>query len=130
MSFSVNDIYTSMLGGSQSYQASSLSGAGSSSSLSNLAATTELQNTIENAQTDEELMEACKSFEQYFLEQVFKEMEKTTNLFGEEDSDSSAKLVDFFKDSAIEDLASQSTEQNSLGLAQMLFEQMKRNYEI
>ena len=87
------------------------------------------QSDLESA-TDEELMDLFKQFESYFLEQVFKEMEKTTNLFGEEDSDSSAKLVDFFKDSAIEDLASQSTEQNSLGLAQMLFEQMKRNYEI
>ena len=87
------------------------------------------QSDLESA-TDEELMDVCKQFESYFLEQVFKEMEKTTNLFGEEDSESAAKTVDFFKDSAIEDLASQSTEQNSLGLAQMLFEQMKRNYEI
>lgn len=78
--------------------------------------------------SDEELMDVCKQFESYFLEQVFKEMEKTTDLFGEDDQGSSSKLVDFFKDSAIEDLASQSTERNGLGLAQLLYEQMKRNY--
>ena len=30
--------------------------------------------------SDEELMEVCKQFESYFLEQVFKEMAKTTSL--------------------------------------------------
>ena len=41
-------------------------------------------NTLENSlsgrlkgSTDEELMEVCKSFESYLLEQVFKEMEAT-----------------------------------------------------
>lgn len=79
--------------------------------------------------SDEELMDACKQFESYFLEQVFKEMEKTipTN----EDSDSStSNLVDYFKDSTIQELASESTDNNSLGLAQMLYEQMKRNYNL
>lgn len=87
------------------------------------------QEKIQNA-SDEELMDVCKQFESYFLEQIFKEMEKTTTLLGEDETDSTSKLVDFFKDSAIEDLAGKSTEQNSLGLAQMLFEQMKRNYEL
>ena len=82
---------------------------------------------LENA-SDDELMDVCKQFESYFLEQVFKEMEKTTDLFGEEDSGSSSQLVDYFKDSAIEELAGESTEKNGLGLAQMLYEQMKRNY--
>ena len=85
------------------------------------------QSDLESA-TDEELMDVCKQFESYFLEQIFKEMEKTTDLFGEEDSGSSSQLVDYFKDSAIETLAGESTEKNSLGLAQMLYEQMKRNY--
>ena len=82
------------------------------------------------AKTDEELMEVCKEFEAYFLEQVFKEMEKTTTIFGEEDKGSSSQLVDYFKDSTIAEIAGESTDQNSLGLAQMLYEQMKRNYQI
>ncbi|MGN0131998.1 MAG: rod-binding protein [Lachnospiraceae bacterium] len=82
------------------------------------------------AKSDEELMEVCKEFESYLLEQVFKEMEKTSSIFGEDEDDSSSQLVDYFKDTTIAELASQSTDQNSLGLAQMLYEQMKRNYDI
>ena len=72
--------------------------------------------------TDDELMDACKEFEAYFMEQVMKEMIKTTKLDGEDES--SNTMVDYFKDTAIADLAKESTEQNSLGLAQMLYEQM------
>ena len=75
---------------------------------------------------DKELMDVCKQFESYFLEQVFKQMAKTVNLTGDGDK-STANLVDFFKDNTIAELATQSTENNSLGLAQMLYEQMKRN---
>ena len=75
--------------------------------------------------SDKELMDACKQFESYFLEQMFKEMMKT---IPESDSSSSnGKLVDYFKDEMIQNIASESTETNSLGLAQMLYEQMKRN---
>lgn len=74
----------------------------------------------------EELMDACKQFESYFLEQVFKEMMKTVSLTDEESSN--AQLVDYFKDNMVQEIAAQSTENNSLGLAQMLYEQMKVTY--
>ncbi len=80
--------------------------------------------------TDDELMEVCKEFESYLLEQVFKQMEKTASIFGEDEESSSSQMVDYFKETTIAELASQSTDQNSLGLAQMLYEQMKRNYNI
>lgn len=73
--------------------------------------------------TDEELMDACKQFEAYFLEQVFKEMMKT--IPESEESGSNGTLVEYFQDNMIQELATQSTETNSLGLAQMLYEQMK-----
>lgn len=77
--------------------------------------------------TDDELMEVCKDFEAYFLEQVFKEMVKT--IPGEEErSGSTTSMLDYYKDQMIQNIASDSTEQNSLGLAQMLYEQMRRNY--
>lgn len=79
--------------------------------------------------TDEELMDACKQFEAYFLEQVFKEMIKTLPVSEDKDR-STTNLVDFFKDNTVTELAKQSTETNSLGLAQQLYEQMKRNYTI
>lgn len=94
--------------------------------------TEKLQDSVSgdySSATDDELMDACKQFESYFLEQVFKEMEKT--VMKSEDSDSStSNLVDFFKDNTIQELASDSTEKNGLGLAQMLYEQMKRNYDV
>ncbi len=77
--------------------------------------------------TDEELMDACKQFEAYFVEQMFKAMAKTVPT-NDSLSGSTANMLDFYKDEMIQKLAEDSTEQNSLGLAQMLYEQMKRNY--
>jgi len=37
-------------------------------------------------------------------------------------------MTDYFEDQMIQNIASESTEQSSLGLAQMLYEQMRRNY--
>ena len=80
--------------------------------------------------SDQELMDVCKEFEAYFLEQVFKEMQKTVDCFKDESSSPNSNLVDFFKDSAIQSLASTSTESQGLGLAQTMYEQMKRNYNL
>ena len=78
---------------------------------------------------DDELMDACKQFEAYFLEQMFKEMMDTIPE-SESTSGSTSSMVDFYKDQMIQNIASESVEQNSLGLAQMLYEQMKRNYDL
>lgn len=92
------------------------------------ARNTKLQGTLQGDfdQADEkELMDACKQFEAYFLEQVFKEMKKTVPQTTE---GSNATLMEYMEDQYIQQIAADSTEKNSLGLAQMLFEQMKRNY--
>ena len=85
-----------------------------------------------DARTDAELMGACKEFEAYFLEQVFKEMQKTVDIFSKDENkdQSTSNLVDFFKGTTLQDFCKQSTETQGLGLAQMLYESMKRNYEI
>jgi len=88
-----------------------------------------LKNQLDSNKTnasDDELMDVCKQFESYFLEQVFKEMQKTIPNSEESDS-STSQMVDYFKDQMIQEIASESTEQNGLGIAQMLYEQMKRN---
>lgn len=77
--------------------------------------------------SDTQLMDVCKEFESYFLEQMFKEMQKTIPE-SEFTSSSTSTLVDYVKDATIQELSSQSTEQNSLGLAQTLYDQMKRNF--
>ncbi len=84
-------------------------------------------NTDYSQATDDELMDVCKQFEAYFLEQMFKEMVKTIPS-EEESSGSTSGMLDYYKDQMIQNLAADSTEQNSLGLAQTLYEQMRRNY--
>lgn len=82
--------------------------------------------------TDEELMEVCKDFESYFVEQVFKSMEKMSKIDAdEEESSSMSSMVDYFKDEMYTQYASAASESNGgdgLGIAQTLYEQMKRNY--
>lgn len=80
--------------------------------------------------TDDELMDVCKEFEAYFLEQCFKEMMKTVGNEDETMSSSSNVLLDYYKDNFVKEMAADSTEKQSLGLAQTLYEQMKRNYDL
>lgn len=93
-----------------------------------------LQNKLENSSAavdDAELKEACKEFESYFVEQVFDAMLKTTKIFSDEDENGYAsKMVDYFKDFAVQELCDKVTEGQGLGLANTLYEQMKRNYGI
>ncbi len=91
-------------------------------------ATDKLKANAENAQTDEELLNACKQFETYLWEQVVKEMKNTVSLFDDEEKDSNSQLVDFFTDNAVTKVSEQLTEQ-SLGansLAMQMYEQLKR----
>lgn len=78
--------------------------------------------------TDEEMMKAAKQFESYFVEQVFKELQKSVDLFGTKDKDSDSMMVDYVKDIYNQKIAEQVTEHGDLGIAQQLFENMKRNY--
>lgn len=79
--------------------------------------------------TDEELMEACKEFEAYLWEQVLSEMTKNVN-FGLDSDSTTSTMVDYFKDEAMKEIAGQITESTTSSLAQSLYEQMKRNYEV
>ncbi|MBR3306950.1 MAG: hypothetical protein IKI75_06835 [Lachnospiraceae bacterium] len=86
-----------------------------------------LQDSVKNAESEAEMLDACKEFETYLWEQVIKSMKKSAEVFsGEEDKN---MMVDYHMDSAITETARQLTEQ-SLGpnsLAMQMFEQMKRN---
>lgn len=79
--------------------------------------------------TDEELMGACKQFEQYFVEMVLKEVYKTVDMFGMGESSSGAMATrqDLLKDSMIQTYAEKITGGTNLGLAQKLYESMRRN---
>ena len=75
---------------------------------------------------DEELMSACKQFEAYFIEQVFKEMKSSVNLTQSEDP-ATKQLLSYYEDNLTGEYAKMAADQQENGLAQMLFEQMKRN---
>ena len=78
--------------------------------------------------TDDELMSVCRDFESYFVEQMFKAMQKMVPESSEEMSSSTRQLQDYYKVQMTQSFAKQSTESGGLGIAQMLYEQMKRNY--
>ncbi len=77
----------------------------------------------------DELMDACRQFEAYFVEQMFKSMMKTVPSEGNT-SNYTSTMMDYYKDQMVQSMAEESTAQGGFGLAQMLYEQMKRNYGV
>ncbi|RKM59855.1 hypothetical protein D6855_08705 [Butyrivibrio sp. CB08] len=100
------------------------------------ASTIALQKKLENTArsqhaSDDELWQACKSFESYFLEQVFKEMQKSVDALKSDEGDKSTQtLVDYFKDQTLQEICSTSVDTQSNGFAQMLYENLRRTYNI
>lgn len=78
--------------------------------------------SISSDTDDETLMEACKGFETYLVEQVYKEMEKTVK-----DEEDENEYLACFGDTLIQEYAKATTESGSLGLAQKLFQSIKNN---
>lgn len=78
---------------------------------------------------EDELMNACKQFEAYFIEQMYKSMLKTIPQ-SEDTSNYTSTVMDFYKDQMVQSIAEETGNQGGFGLAQMLYEQMKRNYGI
>lgn len=86
---------------------------------------------VSSKSSEDELWAACKSFEAYFLEQMFKEMQKSVDAIKPETGDNSTgTLVDYFKGETLQDICETSVETQSNGFAQMLYENLKRNYDI
>lgn len=94
----------------------------SSSSTSELES--KLNTTDMSNASEDELMDVCKEFEAYFIEQIFKGMEKMVP----DNEEKSNNEVEMFGDLMYQDMAKSATEQTDFGIAQKLFEQMKRNY--
>lgn len=117
MSLSIDSMYSSLLGTNNIGSALK-----PDSSLEGLAAGAKLQNTIESAQTDEELMEACKGFEQYFLEQIFKGMQATIDKADEDENE----YTSMFNDMLVEEYAKSAVDAQGYGVAKMLYESMKK----
>lgn len=84
-----------------------------------------LSKNLENA-TDDELMGVCKEFESYLIEQVFKEMKEAMTDNSEEDNDYESCFGDMLYQSYANDIV----ESGGFGIAQQLYESMKRDVNI
>lgn len=78
--------------------------------------------------TEDELMDVCKDFESYFIEQMFKAMQKMVPESNDSISAANRQMQDFYKEQMTQSFAEQASESGGLGIAQVLYEQMKRNY--
>ena len=94
---------------------------------------TSLQNSLQGISSDsteEELLQACKDFESYFVEEIIKEVKENLTDDEEEEDSSISTLTDFHMDSVIELMADELVDEVGMNFTQQLYEQMKRNYNI
>lgn len=75
--------------------------------------------------SDEELLDACKQFEQYFVEKVIKQMKDT---IPKDELTGDNEYMSAFEDQFVEELAGKITDSGQLGLAQQMYESMSRQY--
>ena len=79
-------------------------------------------NGVSSDTSADELMQVCKDFESYFVEEVIKD---------DEDKDASlSTMTDYTMDFAVEKVADELIDQVGGNFTQSLYEQMKRNYNI
>lgn len=89
------------------------------------ANSTSVSNKINNYNaeaTDEAAMKACKEFEQYLIEQVYKEMQNTIS-YAEEKGD----YEKMFGDTLVQEYAKTVESQGGIGLAEQLYKAMTHN---
>ncbi|MBE5963144.1 MAG: hypothetical protein E7256_17490 [Lachnospiraceae bacterium] len=103
----------------QAYYNSAISSQKGSITASKLSAT--LASGLTDA-TDEELMDACKSFEAYLVEQVFTKVKDALTDSEEEENEYTSAFGDMLYQKYAEDIS----ESGQLGIAQQLYESMKR----
>ncbi|MCR5792811.1 MAG: rod-binding protein [Lachnospiraceae bacterium] len=78
------------------------------------------KNNLKSA-SDEDLMKVCKEFEAYLIEQMYKEMKATVK-----SEDDEGEYMKVFGDKLVQEYASATEEQGGFGIAQTLYESMKR----
>lgn len=85
---------------------------------------------VSSESTSEELLQVCKDFESYFVEEIIKEIKENMTLDDEEKDGSLATLTDYNMDFAIKSIAEDVVDEVGQSFTQQLYEQMKRNYGI
>lgn len=91
------------------------------------AAASRLTSTLESAATDEETLSACRQFESYMIEQMFKNMREATKVLSEEDEENeSDDYLDMFSDNFYKDIAERMVNSGQgLGIAEQLYNSIK-----
>lgn len=97
------------------------------SGIINQTQTGNLENTLNTLDkekiTDEKMYEACKEFETYMIEQIYKSMEKTVIKADEDEN----QYMEYFGDMQVQEYAKIAMEQGGFGLAKQLYEAMVNN---
>ena len=99
-------------------------------SASNAASLKNSINGVSSDTTEEELLQVCKDFASYFVEEILKEVKENLTLEDEDEDPTLKTLTDFHMDSTIEVLADEVVDQIGESFTQQLYEQMKRNYNL
>lgn len=99
-------------------------------SANNATALAESLDSVSSSKTEEELLEVCKDFASYFIEEVLKEVKENMTMEDEDTDSTMQSLTDYHMDSVIEDISDQLLDQSGNSYIQQLYEQMKRNYNI
>ena len=71
-------------------------------------------------------MNACKSFESYFVQKIIQQAEETVKSDDEEEGE----YLKYFGDTLTQAYADAITDSGEIGLAQQLYDSMKQNYKI
>lgn len=84
---------------------------------------------IQAAEQDEEMLDACKQFEAYMIQQMFKNMERAAKVFSQDDEeDSSNQYVEMFSDNYLESISNSMVYNGKgLGIAEQLYDSIQRN---
>lgn len=101
-----------------------------SSAANNAASLKNSINGVSSESSEDELLQVCRDFTSYFVEEVLKEVKENMTSEDEDQDSSLQTLTDFHMDSTIELIADQVVDEVGESFTQQLYEQMKRNYNI
>ena len=92
-----------------------------------------LQNSLKGVSsetTEDELLQVCKDFESYFVEEIIKEIKENLSPEEDEKDASLSTMTDYNMDFVVQKVADQVVDEVGTNFTQQLYEQMKRNYGI
>ena len=115
---------------SSAYMNQYLTQAENSSGSTQAASVSDSLSGISSSSSKEDLTDAVKSFESYFVEQMLKQFKDSIESINEDEDDSASSYVDMYFDSAISEVADTIVDQYGDRLTDTFVEQMSRTYNI